>query len=218
MRSLITGLASALLATLTFATKGVDYSTLQTQSTHECWKSNGVSIAIPRAFHSNGVFDSNGKTNVHNAHAAGISEVDIYMFPCRGKNAQTQANEIVSGMGSYSYGKIWIDIETNPSSGCSWASFSHASNCDFVGELVSALKGHGKGVGIYASHTMWESIFGSATSCTGHSDLPLWYAHYDDKETFSDFQHFGGWTSPYMKQYADTHYACGAGVDSNWRP
>ena len=31
-------------------------------------------------------------------------------------------------------------------------------------------------------------------------DMPLWYAHYDNIPSFSDFSSFGGWTTPYAKQ------------------
>lgn len=35
------------------------------------------------------------------------------------------------------------------------------------------------------------------------------YAHYDNKQTFSDFAPFGGWTVPYAKQYMGDVYDCG---------
>jgi len=38
-----------------------------------------------------------------------------------------------NGILKSNYGMIWIDVEENPSSGCSWASYSAASNCDYVG-------------------------------------------------------------------------------------
>ena len=60
---------------------------------------------------------------------------------------------------------IWLDIETNPSTGCSWNSFSHESNCQYIGELLTALKGHGKTPGIYSSHYMWTEIMGAAGNC-----------------------------------------------------
>ncbi len=61
MRSVI---ALASLVATAFATKGVDYSTVQSVSTHSCWKQNGISFAIPRAYCSYGAFDPNGLTNV----------------------------------------------------------------------------------------------------------------------------------------------------------
>jgi hypothetical protein len=37
------------------------------------------------------------------------------------------------------YGTVWIDVETNPSSSCSWDNYSFASNCEYLGQLVKAL-------------------------------------------------------------------------------
>ena len=63
---------------------------------------------------------------------------------------------------------------------------------------------------------MWESIMGSAQSCTGLSGVTLWYAHYDNSPSFSDFKAFGGWTHPKIKQYKGDTTACGFGVDLNY--
>jgi len=57
-------IASALLVSSAFATWGVDYSTPQSLETHQCWKSNGVDFAIPRAYKSYGAFDYNAISNV----------------------------------------------------------------------------------------------------------------------------------------------------------
>ena len=51
---------------------------------------------------------------------------------------------------------------------------------------------------------------------TGASSLPLWYPHYDSWKSFGDFQAFGGWTSPSIKQYIGNANSCGIGVDYNW--
>ncbi len=114
------------------------------------------------------------------------------------------------------YGTVWIDVETNPSSGCSWTGHDATSNCQFVTDLANEIKAKGKNVGIYASKYMWQSIFGSMTACKGVGVHPLWYAHYDDKASFSDFTEFGGWTKPHMKQYVGDTTLCGAGVDKNF--
>ena len=116
-------------------------------------------------------------------------------------------------MGSSSYGMIWLDIETNPSPGCSWASWSGGSNCQFIGELVNAIRSRGKVPGIYSSYYMWETIMGSPSACPDFGDVPLWYAHYDNNPSFSDFSGFGGWSRPNMKQYVGDTTLCGAGVD-----
>lgn len=115
---------SALVMTALFAatqaTQGVDVS--QLVSNWSCLKSAGYNFAIPRAWKSYGAFDSNAPTNIHNARAAGIQFVDVYMFPCRDQSPTNQVHSLVSSLGSSNYGQIWLDIETNPSSGCSWAS------------------------------------------------------------------------------------------------
>jgi hypothetical protein len=162
-----------------------------------------MDFAIPRAWCSYGGIDSNGINSVNNARAAGMPYVDIYMFPCRGKSATDQVNQLFSYVGSPSpivssddqtsargmsagikedfeqrfdmsfesdfkswraanvketdevnglnFGMVWIDVEINPSSGCSWASYSASSNCDYVNELINAVWAHGKQPGVYSS-------------------------------------------------------------------
>ncbi len=65
---------------------------------------------------------------------------------------------------------------------------------------------------------MWQTIMGSFTACTGLGGEQLWYAHYDNVPSFSDFVAFGGWKTPHVKQFAGTTSLCGAGVDKNYRP
>lgn len=184
MKSLCLALMASLFS-VSQATQGVDVSQLVDNWT--CLKNAGYSFAIPRAWKSYGAFDSNAITNVKNAHAAGFKYVDVYMFPCRGKSASDQVSNLINNLGSSQYGQIWLDIETNPSSGCSWSSYSGASNCQYVTELVNAVKSHGKVPGIYSNYYMWESIMGGAHSCTGLSGVTLWYAHYDNSASFGDF-------------------------------
>ncbi len=116
------------------------------------------------------------------------------------------------------YGSVWVDVETNPSSGCSWSGHDSASNCAFLTEILNRIKAKGKNAGIYASKYMWQSIFGSFTACASVASHDLWYAHYDNSPSFSDFSSFGGWSKPHMKQYAGDTTLCGAGVDKNYHP
>ena len=60
---------------------------------------------------------------------------------------------------------------------------------------------------------MWESIMGGAKNCAGVSEVPIWYAHYDNTASFSDWKDFGGWKKPFMKQYKGDESLCGADVD-----
>jgi GH25 family lysozyme M1 (1,4-beta-N-acetylmuramidase) len=126
---------------------------------------------------------------------------------------------MVAHIPSNLYETIWIDVETNPSPGCSWSGHDAASNCAFLMETANAIKAKGKKVGMYASRYMWGTIFGSYDACGQASvGIPLWYAHYDNNPSFADFTAFAGWKTPNIKQYLGTSTLCGAGVDRNWHP
>lgn len=142
---------------------------------------------------------------------------DFYMFPCRSKSAAAQVDQVMAAIPANLYGMVWLDIETNPSSGCGWGT-NYASNCEYVGELLARIKSHGKNPGIYASYYMWQTIMGGVNSCTSHASTPLWYAHYDNSPSFSDFKSFGGWTKPAIKQFQGTNSLCGASIDKNYYP
>jgi hypothetical protein len=115
------------------------------------------------------------------------------------------------------YGMVWIDVETNPSTGCGWTS-DFAGNCNFLVEIINRIKSHGKNLGIYGTYYMWQTIFGSAGGCYQVASEQLWYAHYDNNPSFSDFSTFGGWTKPNIKQFAGDVTVCGAGVDKDFYP
>ena len=105
-----------------------------------------------------------------------------------------------------------IDVEQ--CSGC-WSS-DLSSNFDFVKDLADAANSRGQAVGIYSSSYEWSQTVGSAT---GLQQYPLWYAAYDGETNFNDFEPFGGWTSPAMKQYDDHgDSSCSVSVDVDWYP
>jgi hypothetical protein len=58
-------------------------------------KSHGVEFSIVRAWHSYGAFDTNAVPSIQKARQAGIPNVDVYLFPCRGKPAADQAKGTV---------------------------------------------------------------------------------------------------------------------------
>ena len=203
-----------LLLVPSLALLGVDISQHFATSTYTCFKNNNYHYVIIRGYCSYGGVDANVVSNLNNARSAGLT-TDIYMFPCRGKSANAQVDQMVSAISGNLYGTVWVDVETNPSSGCGWGS-DHAANCNYLTEIVNRIKSHGKSVGIYSSQYMWSSIMGSQKACAGLSAYPLWYAHYDKNPSFSDFVGFGGWTKPHMKQYEGDVTMCSAGVDKNY--
>ncbi|EAR88281.1 glycosyl hydrolase family 25 protein (macronuclear) [Tetrahymena thermophila SB210] len=182
----------------------------------QCLKNNGIQFVIVRGYQSYGAVDSGNVATIQNAKSAGLI-TDIYHFPCVGKvSAADQVQATVNTFGSL-YGTVWIDVETNPSSGCGWTSNIN-TNCQFLKDIVAAYKSHGKLVGIYSSQYQWTSIFGAAGNCAYFTNLPIWYAHYDNSPSFSDWSKysFGGWTKPAIKQYIGDTTMCGLDVDMDY--
>ena len=54
-----------------------------------CFLKNGIDQSIIRAYHSYGKIDLDAKNNIFYSNKAGLA-TDVYMFPCRGKNATSQ--------------------------------------------------------------------------------------------------------------------------------
>jgi hypothetical protein len=204
----------ALIVVPSLCTLGVDVSQLFPTSTYQCMKNNGYTFVILRGYCSFGGMDTNAVSNLNNARAAGMI-TDIYMFPCRGKSGSAQVDQMVAGISNNLYGMVWVDVETNPSTGCGWGN-DYNGNCNFLIEIINRIKSHGKVPGIYATQYMWQTIMGSAKGCPGAASQQLWYAHYDNNPSFSDFAPFGGWSRPNIKQYQGDTTLCGAGVDKNF--
>lgn len=200
-------LALLLIVVPSLATLGVDVS--QLTNVFSCLHSSGYTFAIVRGYQSSGNVDPNVVTNIKNARAGGMSDVDVYLFPCVPcGNPAGQATALVNAIKGQNYGMVWVDVETY-----AWSS-SLSANQNFITTLVNQLKSLGQHVGIYTSYYNWQSIVG--LSWTGCSSLPLWYAHYDNNPSFSDFTAFGGWSTPSIKQYKGDATVCGAGVDLNY--
>lgn len=199
---------------------GLDVSYEVSSSTASCFVSSGFSFVIPRGYHSYGAVDTAACSTIINAYNAGIKTRDTYMFPCPtcSKSASTQMGELVDYLSNNCKaqwsGRIWLDIE-----GTQYWYSSTSSNQAFYQALVDSCASYGVECGVYASSSQWSAIFGS-TSYSYGSYLPLWYAHYDNNPSFSDYSSysFGGWTEPYAKQYQGDVTECSMGVDKNYAP
>ena len=88
---------------------------------------------------------------------------------------------------------IWLDIER-----FKW-NYDLTINRQFIIDMMSAPLPDGWEFGIYSGHYSWEAIVGLDWDYPAQKGLPLWYAHYDDDASFSDFKSFGGWSAPFMK-------------------
>ena len=197
-------------------------------STYSCLLRAGYSFVITRAWHSTGSFDSLSAANLRNAQSAGYSpqNTSVYMFPCASSasSATAQMNAMIADLAQAGaqYARIWLDIEYNPSSACSWAKNSIDVNCDIILALGNAAVKAGKEVGVYSNHNEWGEyvFFGDYGACAqpAAAGWPLWYADYDRAKNFDDFVAFGGWKEPVIKQYQGDATVCGADVDENWEP
>ena len=213
--------ATSLLATVTTSVDAVfggDISQPFSVEAFECTKRNGMEFIVVRCYQSFGRPDPNALTSLNNAKAAGIQYRDVYHFPCVGRDAAAQIRESVDAVGKGNFGMMWLDIETSYSPGCEWSA-NRGSNCQFIGELIKAAQAMGVHVGVYSSIYMWNDQTAGA-SCTAGADngAPLWYAHYDGRQTFDDFVSFGGWHKPNVKQYNDKIDMCGMNSDADWYP
>ena len=138
-----------------------------------------------------------------------MKEVGVYMFPCPTcGNPEGQMNSLIDGLNSSTYGKIWLDIE-----GSQYWYSDTSKNIDFIQGLVDQASVRGRSLGIYTSNSQWTPITGSTTK---FGSFPLWYAHYDNNPSYSDWAAFGGWSAPVAKQYMGTTSFCGASVDLNY--
>jgi len=108
-------------------------------------------------------------------------------------------------------GRIWLDVE-----GSQYWLGSASSNQAWYKQLVDSCSTYGVKCGLYSSQSQWVAIFGSA-SFSYNTALPMWYAHYDNSASFSDYSSlsFGGYSSPHAKQYAGDTTLCSFGKISN---
>ena len=182
-----------------------------------------------RLYRSIGKIDSNGLASIKAALAAGITQVDGYVYPCiccsACGDAQHQMQEVntLLTQGGVSIDTLWLDIERSDKTcdstqSCGDWSSDHSINQDFITSLISEGAALGIKMGVYTNKNNWEEIVGSDWTYAASKGLGLWYAHYDNNPSFDDFQAFGGWQTPTIKQYLGDKSSCGVDLDYNWRP
>ena len=209
------------LLTFSFATVGVDVSQPVSESQWKCLQSPGgqgsVDFAVVRVYESVGRVDSSGVSTIKAARNAGVRFVDGYLFPCvpsgRCPSPEQQVNATVFALerAGASIGSLWYDVEP-----LSWSK-DHGENQEFLKRMIDAGRAHNVKAGIYTNWNSWSEIMGE-WSYPHDQGLPVWYPHYDGSKSFSDFQSFGGWAKPNIKQYLGDKSSCSAGVDYNWYP
>jgi len=197
---------------------GISGSVTQTQ--WQCMNQQGnYTFAIVEGWQGGYGQNPNLASAVAGAWAGGFKSVDVYSFMCPrcSGNGVSAVQSLVNYLSTnnVTYGTIWVDVEQ--CTGCWYATLS--SNCAWVVSLVQAYQNLSINVGIYTSPYEWTSTVGTSCTTSPLGSLNLWYANYDGQPNFSDWANIGPWTSPYMKQFADSAgNSCSVSIDRNWAP
>ena len=206
-----------MLGLLSLQTHGFDLSYYQgdvSQDTMNCLSNNGMNFAIFQAQIGSTV-SPYAVTDYHRAKAAGINYVDFYVFPTMSKDPRYQARETISYLrdqGVLNGNMVWLDIENHDLFYASCGDNQWFVS-EWLDEAANQMPNGRKGVGIYSNWVQWNDIM---CGWTGASSYDLWYPHYDNWESFGDFQPFGGWYNPNIKQYAGDLYMCSTALDKNF--
>jgi len=206
-----------------FAATGVDVAIPTQEGDWSCFQQQGITYGIARIFRSNGLVDQDGIHNVANAQAVGfpVNNTGVYMFPCAkcSTSAAVQVTRAINAMNGVGFGSFWLDIEGGSTY---WRTSTYNQQwitqaLNTAQQILSTLPNNGTApvLGVYTNKNEWAGIVGS---WSGASSYPLWYAHYDNTPNFNDFQPFGGWTTPSIKQYKGDATICGKDVDVNYYP
>lgn len=81
---------------------------------------------------------------MHLAKNMGFETPDLMMYSCRGKPAVDQANAMLEGIPSDLYNKVWIVVQPGREQSCDWSLYPGSSNCQYLKQLLAAVKGFGK--------------------------------------------------------------------------
>jgi len=195
---------------------GVDVSSLYKQDSWDCINKKGYDFAIVRCYRSLNIIDENCAESVKRAWAAGMKNVDLYMFPCaKCSDREGQVRKLFEYIreNNIQFDKIWIDIEGKDKY---WHS-SKDENRKIFEELCSAATRAfaDKFAGLYVSHHSWKQILG--LDYTGWGNVSVWYANWDHKAGMGNWEPYGGFTEPTMHQYSGTQHYCDMHVDLDYR-
>ncbi|CAL6006159.1 Glycosyl_hydrolase family 25 protein [Hexamita inflata] len=172
---------------LTLTTRGFDVSYYQgavSQDTFNCLYNNGYRFAIIQA-QIGSTFNNNAISDYWRAKQAGIEYVDFYIFPTTAKDARGQVRDTINRLISEGVmaGMVWLDVESIELFFDDWSTnqWYISTMLDEMSNILGANR-----VGVYSNWNQWQSIVG--WNWTGASGHQLWYPHYDNWQSFDDFQ------------------------------
>lgn len=191
---------------------GLDVSDLVTPDQWQCLVTQrNAQFAVVRCYRNadNGIPDTNCLPTVLAGWNAGLKFVDLYHFPViRDKSAQEQVDEDLGFLfdNHVRFGRLWLDVEGS-TGGDTWYP-DVSENVAFIQDFVTAVQDRGVTAGIYCGTSGWDDITGNTEQ---FKDLPLWWSSHG-----ATFSSFGGWTTPFMVQYAYATAHCDVSYDSDY--
>jgi len=165
-------------------------------------------------------------TTLQYAKNSGIATRDIRFTPCPtcSASATSQLKVLTDGLKDgcddlWSH-RIWLDMNTYQFWNHPWNQAGYVVNQKFFEEMVDACTAtEGITCGIQSCPDQWKYIVGSTSYSYSKSlSLPLWYQSLNDVASFDDFKAFGGFTTPFAKEFSKS-YVCNAEyLYENWAP
>ncbi|MEW5742455.1 MAG: GH25 family lysozyme, partial [Myxococcota bacterium] len=136
--------------------------------------------------------------------------VDAYVYLYWDRDIAEQVRTAFGRVTGFPIGRLWLDVEENP------AGRTPQQLIDLTQQAVDACRAQapaGVDCGIYTGPGFWRSYLANTTR---FSDVPLWYAQYNERTSLSSWstEKFGGWAFPAAKQWAEK-VLCGIGLDRN---
>jgi len=215
---------------------GVDLSVATTVSDWNCLVADyNTSFAIVRAYRSSGQVDTNTPTSIHNAAAAGLTDLGVYMFPCsstspystsHGITCVSAEQQVVDTLKYLEQNGVYIKrndgrmvklsadttmvnrvwLDVEDESPAKYYDSDPVKNQDLIGRIVAQLESMHIDVGIYTTKTYWQNIMGNIE---GYGKYPLWYPRYDGVATMDFWAPFADFTEVKIKQIGGDYGYCG---------
>jgi hypothetical protein len=145
-----------------------------------------------------------------------IANVDVYLFPNPKQSASAQMSVLVNAMrdsGVLTKNFLWIQVM-----GQQYWNSTCSSNQAWLQEALSTVDSLYRGcgmstcAGIFTSPSDWSVIMCDSPQ---FSSRQLWWQSIDGFSTLTDFEPFGGWTKPNIKQYLGTTFLCNTAINKD---
>jgi len=190
-------------------------------------KKNSANFIVFNAMNGTKVYTELCNT-IKAAESSGITHRDVKFRPCPTCSASAADQLAVltdflkNGCDSSWSHHLWLDLNSYSYWPTPWQPAGYTLNQKWFESLVDAcVATKDVSCGIQSCPDQWKYTLGSSTySYAPAVALPLWYVSLNDVQSFDDFVKFGGFTTPYAKQFKKySEGTCGTSVlYEDWAP